>query len=192
MGHDCPPHAAKKYVAANRRTASMIAMPRYGSGFPWNRLEKLEERGSHCRRLRNARSWWKPRSPSGARGSGAQRRYFHAGCFRWTGMRTFPRSAPWCSPAGWYGSAKSAAIALYFTGCKHAGENLAEVLERRSPERPPAIQMCDALPRNVPKLVETLVANGNAHSRRNFVKVTPNLVVGRLMSAAQDNCFQVG
>jgi hypothetical protein len=34
--------------------------------------------------------------------------------------------------------------------------------------------MCDALSRNVPKLVETLVANCNAHSRRNFVKVTAN------------------
>jgi len=65
-------------------------------------------------------------------------------------------------------------IALYFTGCKHAGENLAEVLKQRSAELPPIIQMCDALSRNVPKLVETLVANCNAHGRRNFVKVTAN------------------
>ena len=66
-------------------------------------------------------------------------------------------------------------IALYFTGCKHAGENLAEVLKQRSPELPPAIQMCDALSRNVPKFVETMVANCNAHSRHeNFVKVTPS------------------
>jgi hypothetical protein len=34
--------------------------------------------------------------------------------------------------------------------------------------------MCDALSRNVPKLAETLAANCNAHSRRNFVKVTSN------------------
>ncbi|HVP45416.1 MAG TPA: transposase, partial [Bryobacteraceae bacterium] len=64
--------------------------------------------------------------------------------------------------------------ALYFTGCKHAGENLAEVLKLRSPELPPIIQMCAALSRNVPKIIETLVANCNAHGRRNFVKVTPN------------------
>ena len=66
-------------------------------------------------------------------------------------------------------------IALFFTGCKHAGENLAEVLKQRSPDLPPPIQMCDALSRNVPKLPEplaTLLANCNAHSRRNFVKVT--------------------
>ncbi len=68
-------------------------------------------------------------------------------------------------------------IALYFTGCKHAGENLAEVLKQRAAGLPPLIQMCDALLRNEPKLVdpmEILPANGNAHGRRNFVKVTPN------------------
>ncbi len=65
-------------------------------------------------------------------------------------------------------------MALYFTGCKPVGENLAEVLKLRSPDLPPIIQMCDALSRNVPKLVETLVANCNAHGRRNFVKVTAN------------------
>jgi hypothetical protein len=65
-------------------------------------------------------------------------------------------------------------IALFFTGCKHAGENLAEVLKQRSPGLPPPIQMCDALSRNVPKPLATLVANCNAHGRRNFVKVTPN------------------
>jgi hypothetical protein len=37
------------------------------------------------------------------------------------------------------------------------------VLKLRSPDLPPIIQMCDALSRNVPKLVETLVANCNAH-----------------------------
>ena len=50
----------------------------------------------------------------------------------------------------------------------------AEVLKQRSGDLPPVIQMCDALSRNVPKPVQTLVANCNAHGRRNFVKVTPN------------------
>jgi hypothetical protein len=49
---------------------------------------------------------------------------------------------------------------------------LAEVLKQRPPDLSPPIQMCDALSRNVPKLNATLVANCNAHSRRNFVKVT--------------------
>jgi hypothetical protein len=43
-------------------------------------------------------------------------------------------------------------IALYFTGWKHAGENLADVLKQRAAERDAPIQMCDALSRNTPKL----------------------------------------
>src|SRR5205814_1827958 len=65
-------------------------------------------------------------------------------------------------------------IALYFTGCKHAGENLAEELKLRSPDLPPIIQMCDALSRNAPKIIDTLVPNCNAQGRRNYAKVTAN------------------
>jgi len=54
-------------------------------------------------------------------------------------------------------------IALFFTGAKHAGENIAEVLKRRAGELPPPIQMCDALSRNAPKSTETLLANCLAH-----------------------------
>jgi transposase len=43
-------------------------------------------------------------------------------------------------------------IALYFTGWKHAGENLADVLKRRAAELDAPIQMCDALSRNTPRL----------------------------------------
>jgi hypothetical protein len=62
-------------------------------------------------------------------------------------------------------------IALYFTGRQHAGENIADVLQQRAAELPAAIQMCDALSRNVPKLsggVEILLANCLAHGRRQF------------------------
>jgi hypothetical protein len=44
-------------------------------------------------------------------------------------------------------------IALYFTGPKHAGENLAGVLKQRAKQASPIIQMCDALSRNVPKFL---------------------------------------
>jgi hypothetical protein len=54
-------------------------------------------------------------------------------------------------------------IALFFTGWKHAGENIAEVLKKRAPGLPAPIQMCDALSRNTPKGVETLLANCLAH-----------------------------
>src|SRR5713101_2641745 len=67
-------------------------------------------------------------------------------------------------------------IALFFTGWKHAGENLADVLKRRARELPAPIQMCDALSRNSPKLegVEILLANCLAHGRRQFVEVVEN------------------
>lgn len=65
-------------------------------------------------------------------------------------------------------------IALFFTGWKHAGENIADVLKQRVRELPPPIQMCDALSRNTPKGVETLIANCLAHGRRQVVEVVEN------------------
>ncbi len=67
-------------------------------------------------------------------------------------------------------------IVLYFTGWKHAGENLADVLNQRAAERDAPIQMCDALSRNTPKLpgVEVLLANCLAHGRRQVVDVAAN------------------
>jgi transposase len=68
-------------------------------------------------------------------------------------------------------------IALFFTGRRHAGENLAQVLARRAPELDPPIQMCDALSRNLPKLtgkLAVIVAHCLAHGRRRFIEVAPN------------------
>jgi transposase len=79
--------------------------------------------------------------------------------------------------SGIVSTAEGRQIALYFTGRKHAGENLAEVLHQRVADLPPAIQMCDALSRNVPKLppgVDVLLANCLAHGRRQVVEVAAN------------------
>ena len=68
-------------------------------------------------------------------------------------------------------------IVMFFTGRKHAGENLARVLVERAKGLAPPIQMCDALSRNLPKLpekLEILLGNCNAHARRRFVQVTSN------------------
>jgi hypothetical protein len=62
-------------------------------------------------------------------------------------------------------------IAVFFTGRKHAGENLAAVLAQRAAELPQPIQMCDALSRNTPGEFKTLVANCIAHARRRFADV---------------------
>jgi hypothetical protein len=62
-------------------------------------------------------------------------------------------------------------VALFFSGRRHAGENLAEVLAHRAEELPPPIQMCDALSRNLPGELKTILANCLAHARRRFVDV---------------------
>jgi transposase len=62
-------------------------------------------------------------------------------------------------------------IALFFSGRRHAGENLKEVLRQRASGLPPPIQMCDALSRNMPSELKTIVANCLAHGRRQFVEV---------------------
>jgi transposase len=59
--------------------------------------------------------------------------------------------------------------ALFFSGRQHAGENLSDVLKHRVAELEAPIQMCDGLARNLPKELETIVANCLAHGRRNFV-----------------------
>lgn len=65
-------------------------------------------------------------------------------------------------------------IVLFFTGHKHAGENLTEVLRKRASELGPPIQMCDALSRNLPKDLEVIVANCLAHGRRKFIDQVNN------------------
>ncbi len=57
---------------------------------------------------------------------------------------------------------------LFFTGWKHAGENLSEVLRQRASGWEPPIQMCDALSRNFQGEFRTLLANCLSHGRREF------------------------
>jgi transposase len=65
-------------------------------------------------------------------------------------------------------------IALFFTGRKHAGENLARVLEKRAETLPPPIQMGDALTRNLPKGHKVIDSNCIAHGRRKIVDEIDN------------------
>ena len=67
-------------------------------------------------------------------------------------------------------------IALFFTGHKHAGENLSDLLKERHPDRGPPLQMCDALSRNMPKEFVTLLAHCLAHARRNFVDIAESFM----------------
>jgi transposase len=68
-------------------------------------------------------------------------------------------------------------IALFFTGRKHAGENLALVLDKRAKDLPPPIQMGDALTRNLPLGHEVIASNCIAHGRRKIVDEIDNYPV---------------
>ena len=178
-----PPEVGEKKY--DETAVSMMAVLRYGAGVPWNRTESLEANfgiplpaATQCEILAANVVPLQPALEELKR-QAAQSEVVHNDD---TSMRvlsldrdadiSLERTGVFTSGLVWI--LQKLRNALYFTGCKHAGENLAEVLKLRSPELSPIIQMCDALSRNVPKMVETLVANCNAHGRRNFVKVTAN------------------
>jgi transposase len=68
-------------------------------------------------------------------------------------------------------------IALFFTGRKHAGENLAAVLDCRESDLTPPVHMGDALTRNLPKGHEVVQSNCIAHGRRKVVDEIDNYPV---------------
>jgi hypothetical protein len=66
-------------------------------------------------------------------------------------------------------------IALFYTGRKYAGENLADLLKVRHTDLEPPILMCDALDsRNLPKGHTVIESNCAAHARRGFVDQVVN------------------
>lgn len=70
---------------------------------------------------------------------------------------------------GIVGHASGHPVALFMTGWRHAGENLSQLLQRRDPDLPVPIQMCDALSRNTCGEFESILANCLGHGRREFV-----------------------
>jgi len=166
--------------------AAMIAQLKYGAGTPFNRLEQLEGQlgiplpaATQWEIVEEAAQVIKPALDELIRQS-AQDDVVHNDD---TGMRVLTlKRDPAEKRTGVFTSGivsvgQKRKIALYFTGSRHAGENLAEVLKKRRAELPGPIQMCDALSRNVPKLLagaEILLANCLAHGRRQFVDVAEN------------------
>ena len=161
-------------------SVAMIALLKYGTGVPFNRLERLQ--GQLGMPLPAATQWELMAAAAKplrlALGElirqAAQGRVMHNDD---TSMRILrlirepgdKRTGTFTS--GIVSLVDAWTIALFFTGWKHAGENIAEVLKQRARELPAPIQMCDALSRNTPKGVETLIANCLAHGRRQVVEV---------------------
>lgn len=62
-------------------------------------------------------------------------------------------------------------ITLYFSGRRHAGENLARILDARPHGLSPPITMADALSRNWPDRFTLIVAKCLVHGRRQFLDI---------------------
>jgi len=168
---------AAKY---DETAVAMVALMKYGTGMPFQRLERLQ---SQLGMPLPAATQWElmaaAAEPLGAAlkeliRQAAQGRVLHNDD---TSMRILrlirdpgdKRTGTFTS--GIVSLVGAWTIALFFTGTKHAGENIAEVLKKRARDLPPPIQMCDALLRNTPKGVETLIANCLAHGGRQLVEV---------------------
>jgi transposase len=169
-------------------SAAMMALLKYGSGVPFNRLERLQ--GSLGIPLPAATQWEIVRDSAEAIApvlealirQAAQGRLLHNDD---TTMKILGLGPPdegeqtAAERQGVYTSGivsvgEDHRIALFFTGHHHAGENLAAVLRQRACELALPIQMCDALSRNLPENLEVILAHCLAHGRRRFVEVAMN------------------
>jgi hypothetical protein len=171
--------------------AAMIGMLKYGAGLPFNRIQKLE-RGMGIP-LPASTQWLvveraaKQLAPAhrGLLHEAAQGEVVHNDdtsmkilelteearreILADAGDKADERTGVFTS--GIVATRQGHRMALFFTGPKHAGENLGDVLRRRAAELSAPIQMCDALDRNLPGEFQTVLANCLAHGRRHFVDV---------------------
>ena len=183
-----PPEAAKRHAKYDAEAASMVALLKYGTRMPFNRLEGLQ--GSLGVPLPASTQWGilekaKPSCwPAYERliVEAAQGQVLHNDDTRMLVRQRDPSQQnedadPTASgrtgqfTSGIVSILGEHKIALYFTGDKHAGENLDKVLQHRAEALAKPIQMCDGLSRNVPKAFKTILANCLVHGRRNFTDI---------------------
>jgi transposase len=174
--------------------ASMIALLRYGTGLPFNRIARLEKGfgvplppPTQWEVVERAAKLIAPAHQELIR-QAAQGEVLHNDDTKMKVLELMAKARGEADEAdgesvkeriGVYTSGIVAVagehqIALFFTGHQHAGENLADILSRREAELPPPIQMCDALAANTAGELKTIVANCIAHGRRQFVDVADN------------------
>ena len=169
--------------------ASMIGLLKYGSGLPFNRLQRLQ---GNCQIPLAASTQWgivyaaalllaaayEELIRQASRGEVVYNDDTTVKILELMGQRA-EKSPPaddahdpdrtGLFTSGVVATRDGVRIALFFSGRQHAGENLSDVLQHRAAELEPPIHMCDGLARNLPKELETILANCLAHGRRNFV-----------------------
>jgi transposase len=174
-------------------SAAMIALLKYGSGLPFNRLQRLQ--GSLGIPLPAATQWEMVRDSAAVTTpvfaemirQAAQGRLFHNDDTTMKILSELGLSGPsggsdptdasqrkGVFTSGIIAVLEHIRIALFVTGHRHAGENLVALLKQRAGELDPPLQMCDALSRNMPAELDTIVGNCLLHGRRQFIDVVNN------------------
>jgi hypothetical protein len=169
--------------------ASMIGLLKYGSGFPFNRLRRLQwmcaiplaastQWGIICAAAMLLAAVYEELVHQAAQGEVVYNDDTTVKILELMGERA-KKSPPPEDPhdpnrtglftTGVVATREGRRIALFFSGRQHAGENLTDVLKERVAELDAPIQMCDGLARNLPKELETILANCLTHGRRKFV-----------------------
>jgi len=185
-----PAPAAAGQEKYNANVAPMLAVLRYGYGLPMNRIEQMQQDfgvplpagtqwellHAHAQELRPIFEEFQ------CQAAGADVFYNDDTTARILSLEKQIREAE-VPPAGdakqrtgifttgIIATRERRTFALFFSGGRHAGENLQAVLDRRAADLATPIQMCDGLSRNKPRTAATLLANCNAHGRRGFVAV---------------------
>jgi len=176
----------------DEKATSMVGLLKYGTGLPFNRIEKLQAgmgiplpATTQWELVRDGAKLLAPAHEELIR-EAAHGEVLHNDD---TAMKVLELTADQRAAAiggeeadertgiftsGIVATAEGHRIALFFTGAKHAGENLSDVLARREAQLPPPIQMCDALSANTAGELDTILANCMAHGRRKFVGVADN------------------
>lgn len=164
--------------------AAMTGLFKYGAGFPFYRLERLEKNlgipfpaATQWEVVERAAGLLGPAHDEHIR-QAAQGEVLYNDDTTMKILEMMPsepepgtKERTGIFTSGIVSTADGHKVALFFTGRQHAGENLERVLAQRTRELAPPIQMCDALSRNTKGEFETIVANCLAHGRRQFVDV---------------------
>jgi len=187
---DPPPGiGSEKYDAT---TGAMVALLKYGSGMPFHRLERLQ---ADLQIPLPASTQWEIVDDLATRlrpilteviRQAANGEVVHNDDTSMTVLALERPGAPRGDPddvspdrtgvftSGIVAMRDGHRVALFVTGRRHAGENLARVLAERTADLGPPIQMCDALSRNLPKPLAVIVGHCLAHARRHVVEVAPS------------------
>ncbi|MGA8056506.1 MAG: IS66 family transposase [Burkholderiales bacterium] len=176
----------EKYDAS---ASTMVGLLKYGTGLPFNRIERLQKAmgiplpaATQWDLVKSAANTLAPAHEELIR-EAAQGAVLHNDdtTMKVLQLTASERAAALASHAaeqrtgvftsGIVATGAGHKVALFFTGVRHAGENLAAVLARRAAQLPAPIQMCDGLPSNTAGDFETLLSNCLAHARRKCVEV---------------------